>query len=216
MAEAAGTGGEGGSGEGGGAQPESLHELFQHLVDDTDGEKTTFGDLLESVGVQAYGPLLLVPSLIAALPVIGAIPGISVITGSLVGVIALQMLIGRRQPWLPKKLTGFTFKREPLVKGVEWAEPKLEKLDRFIRPRLSFLVRGPSRRLVALAAILNAALFYPAALLPFAVTAPALTVAVLAVGVTTTDGNWVIAGYLFTALSVGLIAYLSFSGLIPL
>lgn len=197
-------------------QPESLHGLFQQLVDQTEGEKITFGDLLEAVGVQAYGPLLLVPSLLAALPVIGAIPGMSIVTGSLVGIIALQMLIGRRHPWLPKKLTGFSFKREPLVKGVAWAEPKLDKVDRFVKPRLSFLVRGPSRRLVALAAIVNAALFYPAALLPFAVTAPALTVAVLAVGVTTTDGNWVFAGYLLTAASAGLIAYLFLSGMIPL
>lgn len=213
------TGGETAAGDGNGnsgAESESLHDLVKRLIDNTEGETVAFGELLEAVGVQAYGPLLLVPALIAALPVIGAIPGMSIVTGSVIGLIALQVLIGRRQPWLPKRLTSFSFKREPLVKGVEWAEPKLEKVDRFIRPRKTFLVRGPARHFVALAAILNAVLFYPAAFLPFAVTAPALTVALLAVGVTTTDGNWVIAGYLGTALSTGLIAYLFFSGMLPL
>ncbi|MEX2630480.1 MAG: exopolysaccharide biosynthesis protein [Tistlia sp.] len=202
--------------KGGESEAESLHDLVQQLVDNTEGEKVEFGELLEAVGMQAFGPLLLVPSLIAALPVVGAIPGISIVTGSVVALIAVQVLFGRRKPWLPRKLTGFSFKREPLVKGVEWAEPKLRVIDRFIRPRRTYLVHGPARYAIALAAIFNALLFYPAALLPFAVTAPALTVAVLAVGVTTTDGNWVIAGYLLTAASAGLIAYLSFSGLIPL
>lgn len=203
----------------GGGRPhheaESLHELVELLVENTEGEKTSIGELLEAVGMQAYGPLLLVPALIAALPVIGAIPGMSVVTGSVVGLIAVQVLFGRRHPWLPKKLTAFSFEREPLKKGVAWAEPKLRAVDRIIRPSLTFLVRGPARIFVALAAIFNALLFYPAALLPFAVMAPAFAVIVLGVGVTTTDGRWVVAGYLLTAASAGFIAYLFFSGALP-
>lgn len=197
-------------------EAESLHELVELLVENTEGEKTTIGELLEAVGMQAYGPMLLVPSLIAALPVIGAIPGMSIVTGSVVALIAVQVLFGRRHPWLPGRLTAFSFEREPLKKGVAWAEPKLRAVDRIIKPSLTFLVRGPSRIFVALAAIFNALLFYPAAFLPFAVMAPAFAVIVLGVGVTTADGRWVVAGYLLTAASAGLIGYLFFSGALPI
>ncbi|SMF76964.1 Uncharacterized conserved protein [Tistlia consotensis] len=197
-------------------QAESLRGLVHRLVENTEGRTVSLGQLLEAVGMQAFGPLLLVPSLIAALPVIGAIPGMSVATGTVIVLIAGQVLIGRREPWLPDRLTGFSFERQPLKKGIAWAEPKLARLDRFIRPCLGFMVRGPARYLAALVAILDAALFYPAAFLPFAVEAPACALIVLAVGVTTADGRWVIAGYGLTLGSLGLMAWLFFSGTIPI
>ena len=85
-----------------GAPVESLTGLLDQLIGQTDGDQVTLGDLLDAFDSRSYGPLLLVPAFIAASP-IGGIPGMSIVTGTLIILIAGQMLITTRRPWLPKE-----------------------------------------------------------------------------------------------------------------
>lgn len=180
----------------------SLRRLFDDMLAHAQGPQVSFGEAVATFREQAYGPLLLVPSVLALVPVIGAIPGMSVLTATLIILIAGQMLIGRSTPWLPQRLRNFTITRDRLEQGVRTLRPYLETLDRWTRPRLVFLSEPPFYLLIPIICVLLALLMFPLALVPWGVTLPALALTILSVGLTMRDGYVLGAGYAVTVLSV--------------
>jgi hypothetical protein len=180
----------------------SLTGLFDEVLANAKGQTVSFGDAVATFREQAYGPLLLVPSVIALAPIIGAIPGISVLTATLIILIAGQMLVGRRSPWLPERLRKFSLSREQLEQAVTTMRPWLEALDRWSRPRLLFLSEPPFYLLIPIVCVLLALLMFPLALVPWGVTLPALALTILSLGLTMRDGYVLGAGYAVTVLSV--------------
>lgn len=61
-----------------------------------------FGEFWDVMEKRGFGPMLALPSFIACTP-IGAIPGVPSIAGVTILLISLQILLGRRHPWLPQK-----------------------------------------------------------------------------------------------------------------
>lgn len=178
-----------------------LTGLLTALVDNTQGEKTTIGDLLDAFGTRTFGPLLLVPAIIAVAPT-GAIPGMSIVTGTIILLISLQMLIGREHVWLPKRVTSFSFSRDTLKKSVEQTLPWAKWLQRYVGRRWSFLSQPPAHYLVALTCAALALTMFPLALVPFAVAIPGSAIALFALGLTLEDGALIGAGYILAAASV--------------
>lgn len=87
-------------------------ELLAAAVASHDGERITLDELMAPLQRRAFGFLLL----LIAVPNFIPVPlGIGGITGTLAGLLGLQMLIGLEQPWLPRWL-------EKLCK------PRLERL----------------------------------------------------------------------------------------
>src|SRR3569832_764957 len=62
--------------------------------------RVSVADLMGMLGERSFGPLLLVPSLIAVAPV-GAIPGLPAITSAVIVLIAGQILLGHAHFWIP-------------------------------------------------------------------------------------------------------------------
>lgn len=182
-----------------------LTDVWDQLLSGTDGEeKTTLGELFDALGTRSYGPLLLLPALIAASP-LGAIPGMSVVTGALIFLIAGQALLGRTQPWLPRWLLGFSFSRDKLASADDTLRPWLKWVERFITNRLPALVSPPMVRVVAAVSMLLAVSFFPLALLPFAVFAPSSAILLLSVGLIARDGALILLGLGLTLLAGFLV-----------
>jgi len=176
--------------------------LFDEVLANAPGQRVSFGEAVSTFREQAYGPLLLVPSLLALMPVIGAVPGMSVLTAILIILIAGQMLVGRRSPWLPQRLRNFSVPRDRLEQAIKNVRPYLQALDRWTRPRLVFLSEPPFYLLIPVICILLAVLMFPLALVPWGVTLPALALTMLSLGLTMRDGYVLAAGYAVTVLSV--------------
>ena len=79
--------------------------ILDALLDGDDQQTLTFSDLLAGLGRRAFGMLLFV----AALPAFIPIPIGGALSGPLVVLIAMQLLVGLRRPWLP----GFVARRGP-------------------------------------------------------------------------------------------------------
>lgn len=92
--------------------------------------------LLAGLGRRAFGMLLL----IAILPAFIPIPIGGAVSGPLVMFIGAQLLIGRRRPWLPKFLSKRGPHRYALARFEVKAGPWLARLEKLIRPRLSWLL----------------------------------------------------------------------------
>lgn len=110
--------------------------LLNALLDGDPQQTLDFNTLLGGLGRRAFGMLLF----IAALPAFIPIPIGGAFSGPLVILIAAQLLIGLRRPWLPKFIAKRGPKRQTLARFVRSIDPWLLRLERVARPRLTALL----------------------------------------------------------------------------
>lgn len=182
--------------------PDSLSGLLDHFVDSTEGQdQVKIVDLLESLDSRSHGPMLLLPAIISISP-IGMIPGMSMVTGSLIILIAAQMMFFSSRPWIPDRLENFEFGRDKLTGGVKKLGPWVNTFEKVVHRRLVFLASGLAIYPIAIVCLVLATSFYPLAFVPFGVFIPGFAVTMIAVGLTARDGLLVLIGLL---LSVGAV-----------
>lgn len=132
-------------------------------------------------------------------------PGVSMVLALPLLLAAPQMMIGRKDLWLPKGLACRTIEGDKVQKGVERVLPWIRRLEGVIRPRLGFLTgRLGAAAAGAACTLMAVVLVLP---LPFANLLPALTVLLLSLGVTRRDGLAVIAGCVFLAGAAAAIVW---------
>jgi hypothetical protein len=166
----------------------------------------TLREVIQLLGGRAY--LLLV--LLLALPFITPIPlpGLSTPFGLAIALIALRLSIGQR-PWLPQSIQRKELPAGFIAKVFRAAEKILLFLEKFLRPRLTFLTDTPLLRQLHAVLMLAAALALLLPLpIPFTNTFPAWTILLLAAGLLERDGGFVLAGYLVFAAGVLYFVFL--------
>lgn len=92
----------------------------------------TLRELLSGLDRSAFGMLLFVSTLPAFIP----IPIGGAISGPLVVLIGVQLMWGRRRPWLPAFLAQRGPHRRAMVAFDRRISPWLARLERLVRPRL--------------------------------------------------------------------------------
>ncbi len=175
----------------------NLTQVLDHLDDKADGDKLTVGAMLKSVGDRGFGPLILAAALIEILPT-GAIPGVPTLVAIAVVILSFQLVLGRKCPWLPKKLRSKGFSREKYNKAREKSKPVTTRIDRVFKPRLHALTTPLASKVVAVACIVLAVTMPPLEFVPFASSVPSVAIALLAIGLTAQDGLFVLLGLIAT------------------
>lgn len=103
------------------------------------GDVVRFGDVFAGLGRRSFGMLLFVSTLPAFIP----IPGFAgAASGPLVILIGLQLLVGRREPWLPRFIAMRGPHRSTMARFRDRIAPWLTRLERVVRPRLAALLDG--------------------------------------------------------------------------
>jgi len=165
---------------------EPLDQLVDEIDDELDDDNR-LGSVVYAAGNQSYGPLLLIPALIALAPT-GAIPGVPAACSLIITLVAVQMIFGARQPWLPKRVLNIKLDQGLAQKAVNTGRPAMRFLSNHIHERWTFLVNRPAKIVSGLVMIGLSALMVPLEIVPFAVAAPAAAIALLAIAVTARDG----------------------------
>lgn len=179
----------------------TLTEVVDALGQAGEGESVSVGDILARFGDRSLAPVLLVPALITATPVSG-IPGVPTLTGLIVGLIVVQMLMGRDTLWVPQVIARRSIPKQRLDKAVRFLRKPVGFVDRFLKPRLTWLADRPWNYL-ALIVCFAIALITPAMeLLPFVITIAAMAIALFAAGIFTRDGIVILAGYALFATTI--------------
>lgn len=169
------------------ANVRNLRTLLQSLCSETEGDTVTVGDLLNAVGRRSYGPVLLLLGFIAISP-LTIIPGANVLVALITLIFAVQMVFGRPYPWIPRKALEFSFPRKHLIAGVAMADKYVAQIDRFLKPRLTFLTQAPFAQLVALACVGAALVTLPLSFVPLGPVIPSLAVLLFGLAITARDG----------------------------
>lgn len=85
---------------------------------------------------------MLVFSLISTSPA-SAIPGVTAVVAVLVFILVAQMMAGRESVWLPAVVTRRRLPGDKLCKGIRWLRRPVRFVERFLRPRMTWLFHRP-------------------------------------------------------------------------
>ena len=183
----------------------ALSEVLDRLEESVEDEQVTIEHIVEHLGQRSFPTLILIPALIAASPASG-IPGITVSVGLIVALTAAQMLFGRRSLWLPRFLSRRSIPAHRLCQAIGWLRRPLRFVERFLRPRLTLLVKRPLVYLPTLVMMVIGACMPVLELVPTTGSIAAAAISFFAAGLLTRDGLLILAGLAFV-IAVPLVAW---------
>lgn len=164
------------------------------------GQGLTLGEIRDRLDERSFGLLILILSIPCLVP---ALYGVPQVIGVPIILLAGQLLIGMKEPWLPNGLLSRRAPQAWLDRMADFAEKRMGWFERLSRPRLKALSTGFGERFAALFMIVATVTI----ILPLMNTVPSIALALLAVGLIQRDGVFVLGGaVLATVWASGLIA----------
>lgn len=117
----------------------STRALLNSLANGASGDTLTLRGILDDFDERGFGMLLLIATLPAFIP----IPVGGGISGPLVMFLGVQLLFGRKDVWLPRRIANWGPRRETFARFATRMSPWLGRLEHIIRPRIHWLFDHP-------------------------------------------------------------------------
>jgi hypothetical protein len=131
------------------------------------------------LGERSFGIVLLL------LALLGVMPGLSLLAGVLLLVIAAQMILARPGPVFPRRISARPFAARRLANAVRRVVPVLRAMERIIRPRWPTPFQMTKRVVGGVVLLLACSLFAP---VPLSNIPPALVIGLIAFAYLEEDG----------------------------
>lgn len=188
------------------AEVQDLDDLISRIEEAASkDERVSLEDVLDEVGYRSFAPFLLLSGIVSMAPVISDIPGVPVMAGLLVILVAGQMLAGRKQFWLPQWMLRRSMKSESLKKGLGYMKKPARFVDRIIRPRLTGVTRHAGTLAIALASVAVAALTPAMEFVPFSAILAGIALTAFGLALIANDGLLAIIAFVFTVVTIGAL-----------
>lgn len=175
------------------APHQHLSDVLEEMARRAANHPLTLADFLRALGVRVYGALIVVFAAPVAFPVTP--PGLSTLFALPLLLVLLQMLYGRRQPWLPRRLRRKPVELATIEKFNNFMVPHLRKIEAYVKPRGLFISTPVGKAVIALYAI--ALTVFMAAPIPLTNTLPAWALIALGVGLMSRDGLLILLACIF-------------------
>ena len=136
---------------------QSDNRPFSQVLEDIgtkEDPKLYLGELVNAFGERGFGALMLFFGLMNI--AIGIIPGTTTILGAPLLLMGLQLIIRRDQLWLPRWALRQSIEREAYRNGLGTVLPRLRKMERLSKPRLTIMTSEISEVLIGIATFLLA------------------------------------------------------------
>lgn len=172
--------------------------LTRQLATAGEGEGLTLGEIRDRLDERGFGLLILILSIPCLVP---ALYGVPQVIGVPIILLAGQLLVGMKEPWLPQGLLARRAPQAWLDRMADFAEKRMGWFERLSRPRLGFLATGAGERLAAVFMILATVTI----VLPMTNTIPSVALAMLAVGLIQRDGLFVLLGAVVATVWAGFL-----------
>ena len=170
----------------GGAAPERASEILERLARETQSESVDVGMLLEALKDRSFGIILI----LFALP--NAILPVAWVLGTPILLFAIQMTMGRQEPWLPQFMKQPKLSRETFSKVMAYVARYLGIIESWLKPRWMWLTSNAMERVIgAYLIFLTLVLLVP---VPFGNALPSFGIAIIAAGLLEKDGAAIVAG----------------------
>lgn len=164
------------------------------------GATITLGELVSHFGPRAFGAVLFLFAMPNLLPLP---PGTSTMLGIPLLLIAPQLALGWRKPWVPKRLARQVVDRQTIARMCHRAAPWVQRAEHLTRRRLGFMFgRLGDATIGIVCTLLSAVLILP---IPLGNMLPAAAIAALSLSLIQRDGVLTVVGYLLAATSAGVL-----------
>jgi len=148
------------------------------LRDAPDGQ-VTLGWIIARLEERSFGVLMLI------LAILGLIPGASLVAGVLLAFPAVQMMLGRSKPVLPRRILGRRLSTDRVARLLARVIPTLRRLERVVRPRWTTPFEATKRVVGFVVLLLGGTMLAP---IPFSHVIPVFAIALLAFAFLEEDG----------------------------
>jgi hypothetical protein len=180
----------------------SASTRLEALLDESNHHSLSIGDLNEKLGDRAFALLMILFALPNLVPF--PIPGISVMLGIPLIFLSSQLVMGRTSPWFPSWIANYQVDYCTLKKTIRHVKPQLIRIERFLKPRLSFLIAPKAERVIAtICVILSVIITLP---VPLGNWFPAFTICLFSLAILERDGLFVFCGVISTFISLAVIS----------
>lgn len=184
-----------------------LLDQIQDAVNKADGHSVSLEVILQVAGRKLFGPLLCISGVITLAPIIGDIPGVPTIMGLIVFLVAIQLLLNRKNLWLPQFLLKRSIQKEKLFSTLNKLQKPARFIDRFLKPRLIVLTEGIMIYVIAVICIFVAIAMPVMELIPFSANIAGILLTAFGLSITTRDGLPIVIAVLLAILITSIIYF---------
>lgn len=182
--------------------PKRSSEVLRELIENENLKGAlTYHYILQTLGNRAFGVAILFFALPSILP-FSVIPGVAVVFSIPIVIFALEMTLGRKSLWLPKRIAQKTISHTKITQIISAVLPYVVKLERLSKPRLRFMTYRPMEIINGLTILFLAFLLMLP--IPFSNFIFGALLAIFSMGIIEKDGLLIFIGY------VCFIIYMSF------
>jgi hypothetical protein len=173
-------------------------EVLEDAVNQYQTDMVTVGELMFALHERGFGLLLLLFALPNCIPA----PGITGLTAIPLLFFSYQLIVGHTSPWLPKWIERKRIRRTLIAAVIQRAAPRMKKLEKLMRPRLSIASSETGERVIGFfcfACALSIALPIPGGNL-----VPAIAIIIMALGLLSHDGLIILFGILTSIFGIAI------------
>ena len=188
------------------ASPRGLSDVILIVCSTIRGDRVRIGDLVEALGSRSLAPLLLLPCVVLVSPLSGIV-GVSTLCGLSIALIATRIMAGRRSIRLPRFVLERSVDRARLETLVRRLRGPAHRVDRLFRRRLTALTRTRLGHLPGAVTVLVGLCVPLMEVVPFSATPTGVTLTMMALGLLTDDGLFVLVGMVAALAALGLALF---------
>ncbi|MGD9409782.1 exopolysaccharide biosynthesis protein [Thiohalocapsa sp.] len=184
-----------------------LIAALEVIAAEAPAEGLTLHEFTQALGERAFGLMLFALAIPVCIPLLYGIP--QIVSLPMIA-IAVQMAMGRPEPWMPQRFGERRLRKSGLEQMAAGARKYFGWIETLARPRL-LLLSGPTAERVVGAVFV---IFIASILIPFPATntLPGIGIAMASIGLITRDGLLVLAGIAIgiawiTLLLVGIAVF---------
>lgn len=179
---------------------QSFIDVLKRIDGDAGADGMSVGEIIDRLDERAFGLVILLLSIPCLAP---GLPGAQIIAVPIF-LLAVQMLFGRNEPWLPSVFMRARIKKSWIASVAAFADKRLNWTERLARPRWRALADGLGERIAALFMALAAI----TVMLPITNSIPSLALLLLALGIIERDGVFTALGALVATAWLSALAAL--------
>lgn len=186
-------------------QPTS--EYLALVVADNKKDILTVGEIKDSLHARGFGILMALAALPLCLP-IPVPPGYTTIFSIPLFIFSIQMILGMKAPWLPVWLKQKKISKERIEKLVKKSSPWLCKIEKYLRPRITYISINVWERMVGIFSFVFAvSISIP---LPLTNFPPGWGILIMSLGLLSRDGVTILIGMIIGTIGVGITMIILF------
>lgn len=171
--------------------------ILEGLVRDAPSGDVSLAWIVGNLRERSFGIVMLIVSLV------GLVPGASPFIGILLAVPAIQMMLGRREPALPRRVAARRIPAPRLARLLGRVIPVFRRMERVVRPRWSTPFEATKRAIGFVILLLGGTLLAP---IPFSHVVPILVIMLLAFAFLEEDGVLLCIALAAAAISLAITA----------